>query len=111
MSCYYDSLWLYKKHKLLFEDSTGANLTNAENNALKTFFDTEKSSPGKEIYYMAILRIKRSWPIFLVYLFICFSLKKKFNQDESLQTLAPLNKIFAKNMLNDAIKAYCKIGD
>ena len=108
---YYNKNWLYDEYAELFLDATGAEPTAAEEESLKSYFNTYTEGGAKPIYYMAIFRLKRGWYKFLVYLLISRALKKEFQKDESLTTLVTLHKIFAKKMLNDAIKAYCKITD
>jgi len=108
---YYHKNWLYDEYLQLFLDTTGAKLTVDEKNSLKNYFNTYAEGGAKSIYYMAIFRLKRGWYKFLVYLLISRALKKDFQKDESMNTLVPLHKIFAEKMLNDAIKAYCKITD
>lgn len=108
---YYNKNWLYDEYAVLFLDATGEEPTAAEEEFLKSYFNTYTEGGEKPIYYMAIFRLKRGWYKFLVYFFIARSLKKDFQKDESLNTLETLHKVFAKKMLNDAIKAYCKITD
>jgi len=108
---YYEHDWLYTKYKKVYENITGAGLSRGEKVSLHIFFNTQEDSLGKEIYYMAIYRLKRGWFPYLVYLIIAHKLKRAFSAKENLNTFIPLHKIFAKSMLNDALKAYCKISD
>ncbi|MFK5937900.1 MAG: hypothetical protein QM497_05815 [Sulfurimonas sp.] len=107
----YNKNWLYNEYAVLFLDATGEEPTAAEEESLKSYLNTYTEGGAKPIYYMAIFRFKRGWNIPLVYFFIARSLKKDFQKDESLNTLETLHKVFARKMLNDAIKAYCKITD
>jgi len=108
---FYNKNWVYQEYKELYVDITGADLTDAEDQFLKKYFDPYNDDGGKKIYYMAVFRLKRGWHQFLVYFLIAKNLKKDFNKIEGLETLVVLHKHFAKKMLFNAIKAYCKITD
>lgn len=103
--------WLYEEYKALYESTTGSKPLDNEKDFLRDFFDPYNEGGAKNIYYMAIFRLKRGWYRSLVLYFIKMALKKEFKKDENLKTLVSLHNIFAKKMLNDAIKAYCKISD
>jgi hypothetical protein len=110
MSYYHKNL-LYDEYLQLFLDEIGTEPTAKEKKFLKSYFDPHNSDGAKLIYYMAIFRLKRGWYKFFVYFLIARTLKKAFKKDETLDALVKLHKVFAKKMLNDAIKAYCKIND
>jgi hypothetical protein len=103
--------WLYEEYKTLYENATGSKPLDDEKSFLQDFFDPYNEGEAKTIYYMAIFRLKRGWYRFLVLYFIKRALKKEFKKDENLKILVSLHSVFAKKMLNDAIKAYCKIND
>lgn len=107
----YSKNWLYEEYKALYESTTGSKPLDHEKNFLRAFFDPYNEGGAKNIYYMAIFRLKRGWYRSLVFFFIKRALKKEFKKDENLKTLVSLYNVFAKKMLNDAIKAYCKISD
>jgi len=106
----YNKNWLYNEYVELFVNTTGSDPTKEEKDFLKKYFDTYDESGAKPIYYMAIFRLKRGWNKFIVYFFIAKSLKKDFKNSKQT-ALATIYKVFAKKMLLDAIKAYCKISD
>jgi len=108
---YYSKSWLYDEYKRLFLDITGAEPNKEEKEFLKNYFDPFNETGAKPIYYMAIFRLKRGYYKFFVYFLIAKKFKKDFKKAENLETLVALHKIFAKKMLNDSIKAYCKISD
>lgn len=82
-----------------------------EKDFLKSFYNPYTDGRAKSIYYMAVFRLKRGWYKFVVLFLISRALKKEFKRGENLDALVALHKIFAQKMLNDAIKAYCKISD
>lgn len=108
---YYHKKWLYDEYKQLYIDITGSKPLEDEDKFLKEYFDPFNDYGAKEIYYMAIFRLKRGWYKTLVYLLLIRAIKKDFQKNENTNTLVLLHKDFAKKMLNDAIKAYCKISD
>jgi len=101
---YYNKNWLYPEYKQLFEEFTGTEPTEEEKIFLQQYFNPYEENGGKNIYYMAVFRLKRGWYKALVYFFICKSLKKDFKKAENMQTLVKLHKVFAKRMLENAIK-------
>lgn len=111
MSYYNSKSWLYDEYKNLYFNITGTKPTEEEINFLKEFFNPYNNGGAKEIYYMSIFRLKRGWYKFLVYFLIKNAFKKSFQECENLDTLVVIHKQFAKKMLNDSIKAYCKISD
>lgn len=108
---YYDKNWLHKEYQELFLDTTGTEATKQEKEFIKKYFNPYKEDGSKYIYYEAIFRLKRGWPKFAVFYLIKQSFKKEFIKHEELESLILLHKVFAEKMLNDAIKAYCKISD
>jgi len=108
---YYSKSWLFDEYKELYVTKTGTKPTDEEIKFLKKYFDPFNDSGAKKIYYMAIFRLKRGWVKFVVYFIIKKSLKRDFQRGENLDTLVALHHDFAKKMLNNAIKAYCKISD
>ena len=108
---YYNKYWLYDGYKKLYVNLIGAKPTEDEVKFLKVFYDPHNNDGGKKIYYMAIFRLKRGWYKFFVYYLIKKSLKKSFLEHKNLDTLVFIHKEFAQKMLNDSIKAYCKISD
>lgn len=103
--------WLSKEYINLYFNTVGTNPTGDEMEFLKDFFDPYNDNEAKQIYYIAIFRLKRGWYKIFVYIFIKIALKKAFKKHEEIDTLIAIHKKFAKKMLNDAIKTYCKISD
>ena len=110
MSYYSSKDWLYEDAIKVYKDRTGSKPPEEEKEFLKEFFNTYNDDGAKSIYYMAIFRLKRGYYKFVVLFFIERALKKEFER-ENLDSLVALHKIFAQKMLNNAIKAYCKISD
>jgi len=108
---YYSRDWLYEDAIKVYKDRTGSKPLEEEKEFLKEFFNTYNDDGAKSIYYMAIFRLKRGYYKFIVLFLIERALKKKFKSGENLDTLVKLHKIFAQKILNNAIKAYCKISD
>lgn len=104
----YNKNWLYENYRNLYSGVTGGELLKEEKDFLKIYFDPFNENGGKKVYYMAIFRLKRGWYVFFVYFLIARTLKKDF---QKVENLASLHRVFAKKMLNDAIKGYCKISD
>lgn len=111
MSYYSSKDWLYEDAIKLFKEETGSKPLEEEKEFLKSFFNPYIDGRAKSIYYMAVFRLKRGWYKFVVLFLISRALKKEFKRGENLDALVALHKIFAQKMLNDAIKAYCKISD
>lgn len=103
--------WLYEEHRLLFENITGSKLTKEESEFLKNYFNPlDNLSKGKHLYYLSVYRLKRFYPRFLVYLMIKRAMKNDF-ASEKLDALVLVHDHFAKYMLNEAVKAFCKLSD
>lgn len=107
-----DSSWLYKDYESLFEYITGSKLTSEESVFLKSYFNTQDNfSKGKRLYYLSVFRLKRLYPRFLVYYLIKKTFKEDFSQNKNLHALVLVHQHFAKYMLNEAVKAYCKLSN
>lgn len=103
--------WLYEEHRSLFENITGSKLTKEESEFLKSYFNPlDNLSKGKYLYYLSVYRLKRFYPRFLVYLMIKKTLKNDF-ASENLDSLVLVHDHFAKYMLNEVVKAFCKLSD
>ena len=107
---YFSNSWLYRDACDLYKAKTGIeNLEEDEKKFLKAFYDIKSDSIGKQIYYNSVYKFKRSMPKLLVYIYITIEFKKAFR--EAPVGLCKSRNIFAKKMLFDAMKAYCKISD
>jgi hypothetical protein len=105
------SSWLYEDYRLLFENTTGSKLTKEESEFLKNYLNPlDNLSKGKCLYYLSVYRLKRFYPRFLVYILIKRTLRDDFSQ-ENQDSLVFMHEHFAKYMLNEAIKAYCKLSN
>ncbi|MBE0514983.1 hypothetical protein [Sulfurimonas sp.] len=101
--------WLYEEHRSLFENITGSKLTKEESEFLKSYFNPlDNLSKGKHLYYLSVYRLKRFYPRSLVYLMIKKTLKNDF-ASENLDSLVLVHDHFAKHMLNEVVKAFCKL--
>ncbi len=105
------SSWLVEDYKTIFENKTGSKLTKEEAEFLKNYFDPYSNfAIGKQLYYISIFRLKRFYPRFMVYFFIKKTLRDDF-ANAGFKSLASLHVDFAKYLLNEAIKSYCKFSD
>lgn len=107
----YNRNWLSNNFCDIFELETGTKPNEDEKKCLNKLLDTTTESEGKELYYLAIYRLKRWYPKIIVYYFLLCSYKKYFKQNKAPHSLYLLSNKFAINTLNLAIKAYCRIND
>lgn len=103
--------WLFKDFCIIFEEKTGTQPNHEEKLYISKFFDINIQSKGKEIYYLSVFRLKRCYPKVFVYYLILWRYKQYFKRTNAPKSLCLLASDFAKYTLNQAIKAYCRLGD
>ena len=107
----YAQNWLIKELENLFEEHTGAKFEEEEQEFIINFFDTRINSEGKVLYYKSVFKFRRDYPKFIISWSIKRSLKQAFIKENAPESLIRISDIFAKKLLFDAMKIYCKIAD
>ena len=92
---YYNKNWLYDEYCSLFKEKTGSNIDDAEKVFMKNYFSVDNDSSIKDIYYLAVYRLKRGYPRWLVYFFVTMSLKSDFCKKNAPDSIQKLYKSFA----------------
>jgi len=104
--------WLYENYKDEYIKQTGiTELEQDEKEFLSSMFNAYKETKEKEIYYDAVYKFKRGYPRFLIFFEINKNLKKAFIQHNAPISLVKAHKVFARRILIEAQKAYCKVSD